>query len=127
MKFAPRHAQLVGRMTIRKSESVIILTNEKEVTKFLLVDAVGPDAAAAGLRVGDLVVATMLKSIVFDAGTIYMPLVDEKDVALHVLEAPLDSLLVQVASGKGFVPFDSPDAAKSLGVPPLVRELEEAA
>ena len=127
MKFAPRHAQIVGRMTIRKSESTIILTNEKEVTKFLLVDAVGPDAARAGIRIGDLVVVTALKNVVLDAGTVYMPLVDEKDVALHVLELSLDSLLIQVASGKKFVPFDSPEAAASLGAPPLVREWEEAA
>ena len=127
MKFAPRHTQLVGRMTIRKSESTIILTNEKDVTKFLLVDAVGPDAAKEGIRVGDRVVVTALKNIVLDAGTVYMPLVDEKDVALHVLELSLDSLLVQVASGKRFVPFDSPDAMESFGAPPLVREFEEAA
>ena len=46
---------------------------------------------------------------------------------LHVLELSLDSLLVQVASGKRFVPFDSPDAMESFGAPPLVREFEEAA
>ena len=121
MKFAPRHAQIIGRMAIRKSESTIILTNEAQVTKFLLVDAAGPDAIKAGIAIGDLVVVTALKNIVLDAGAVFMPLVDEKDVALIVTDLPLDSLLVQIPSGKRFVPFDSSEAARSLGEQPTDR------
>ena len=115
MKFFPRHGQIIGRMMIRKSESTIILTNEAQVTKFLLVDAVGPDARAAGIKVGDLVVVTALKNIVLDAGAVYLPMSEEKDVALIVTDLPLDALLVQTAGGKKFVPLDSSEAAKSLG------------
>jgi hypothetical protein len=128
VKFVPRHAHIVGRMTIRKSESAIILLNEAAVTKFVLVEAVGPDAAKAGIKVGDLLVVTRLNNIVLDAGKVYVPFIEEKDAALLVTDCSLDELLVQTANGKQFVPFDSLEAAKSLGEnpPPAERESEAA-
>jgi hypothetical protein len=126
VKFVPRHAQIIGRMAIRKSESAIIQLDEAKVTKFVLVDAVGPDAA--DIKVGDLLVVTMLNNIVLDAGKIYMPMVEEKSVALFVTDVSLDELLVQTANGKNYVPFGSPDAAQPLGAaaPVIERETEVA-
>jgi len=118
MKFAPRGSQIIGRMTIRRSESKIIRIDESKVTKFVLVDAVGPDAAAKGVKVGDLLIVTTLRQIVLDAGMVYLPMAEEKDIALFVTDVTLDELLIQTASGKDFVSFDSPDAAKSLGATP---------
>ena len=119
MKFTPRHGHVVGRMTIPKSESTIILLDATKVTKFVLVDACGPDATAAGIKVGDVVVVTRLNNIVLNAGRTYMPLIEEKDVALFVTEIEREELLVQSTNGKNFVPFDSDEAAPCLGVQPI--------
>ena len=126
MKFAPRHNMAIGRMTIKKSESAIIRTDETQVTKFILVDAVGPDAAKAGLRAGDLVVVKALGNIVMDAGTIYLPVFEEPNTVFDVVDVDLNELLVQNSKGTAFVPFDSEDAAKPFGAPPREREAEAA-
>ena len=122
MKFAPRHNMAIGRMVIKKSESQIIRVDETKVTKFILVDAVGADAAASGIKVGDLVVVNALGNIVLDAGTVYLPVFEEKNVVFFVKGVDQKDLLVQTSRGDRFVPFDSEIAAKPFGVPPEVAE-----
>ncbi len=128
MKFAPRRSQIIGRMLIEKTQSTIILVNEAQVTKYLLVDAVGVEAAAIGIKVGDIVVPKALGNMVLKNGTIYSPWLEEKDIGVFAKEWTLDEFLVQTNSGKQFVPFDSPEAMQSLGwVPPAVEEELKAA
>ena len=122
MKFIPRKNQIIGRMTIKKSDSKIIRVDQTKVTKYLLVDAAGPGAVAEGIHVGDLVVVTSIRHIVQDAGMVFVPFSDEKDVALFATDVTLDDLLVQIPSGKEFVPFDSPEAMQSVGAPPVERK-----
>jgi len=102
-------------MTIRRSESKIIVSDPTKVTKYLLVDAVGPGAAAAGIKVGDYVVVTSIRHIVQDAGRVFIPFSEEKDVALFATDIGPNELLMQTLSGKEFVAFDSPEAAPSFG------------
>jgi hypothetical protein len=115
VKFVPRSSQLIGRMTIRKSESKIVRLDESKVTKYILVDAVGPKAAEAGIKVGDLVLVVSIRHIVQDAGMVFIPFADEKDVVLFATDVTREELLVQTPSGKEFVPFDSLEAATSFG------------
>ncbi len=115
MKFVPRNSQIIGRMTIRKSESKIIRVDATKVTKYILVDAVGPKAAEAGIKVGDLVLVISIRHIVQDAGMVFIPFADEKDVVLFATDVTLNDLLVQTPGGKEFVPFDSLEAAPSFG------------
>ncbi len=115
MKFVPRSSQLIGRMVIRKSESKIIRVDATKVTKFILVDAVGAKAAEAGIKAGDIVLVVSLRNIVQDAGMIFIPFADEKDVVLFVTDVAREDLLVQTPNGKEFVPFDSLEAATSFG------------
>jgi len=126
VKFAPRHAQIIGRTVIKKSDSKIVRTDETKVTKFVLVDAVGDEAAAAGIQVGDVVITTKLNHIVFDGGSRFRPLLEEKDVACFVTDVGLSDLLVQTENGTEFVPLDSPKAAQSLGAQAVKRESEAA-
>lgn len=118
MKFIPRNNQFIGRMTIKKSDSTIILTDAPKVTKYILVDAVGPGAAAAGIKVGDLVVVMRVMNMVLDAGRVFIPWADEKDVGLWVTDVTQDDLLIQTPNGKEFVPFDSDEASPSYGKNP---------
>ena len=126
MKLAPRHNQAVGRMVIKRSDSKIIHTDETKVTKFVLIDAVGEDAVAAGIKVGDVVVATKLNHMIFDAGRRFRPLVDEKDIACFVTDLQPGELLVQVENGAKYVLFDDQDAAVSLGAQAVERKSEAA-
>lgn len=126
MKFVPRHSRIIGRMVIKKSESAIILTDETKVTKFILVDAVGDDAAALGVKVGDLVLPTSLANIVVNGGRSFRPTLEEKDIAFFVTDMSLNDLVVQTDNGKQYVPFDSSDAAQPLGAPAVARAVEAA-
>jgi hypothetical protein len=80
---------IIGRMVIRKMESTIILTDEAKVTKFILVDAVGVDAAAKGIKVGDLIIAKALGNVVLDAGTVYIPICEEPNIVFFVEEVTM--------------------------------------
>lgn len=123
MKFSPRNDHIIGRMMIKRSDSMIILKDATKVTKYVLVDAVGPGAAAKGIKVGDVVVITKLMNIVQDAGRVFIPFCEEKDVALFATDFVLETdLLMQTPRGDEFVPFDAENAMQSVGVDPAVRE-----
>lgn len=122
MKFVPRRSQIIGRMVIKRASSMIVRVDESKVTKFILVDAVGEEAAANGIKVGDLVVPTAVSNIVMNEG--FRPVLEEKNVAFFVTDVPLSELAVQTDGGTKYVSFDSPDAAKPLGAQP--SEVEAA-
>lgn len=117
MKFEPRRGQAVGRVVIRPTTSTIVRPDEtKGRTKFVLLDAVGPDLEARGLRVGDVVLPTQINSIVMDGGTSFRPLVEEEHVAIVVRDwTSLDEFHVQTENGTEYVPFSDSRAARSLG------------
>lgn len=115
MKFAPRHSQIIGRMVIRRSEARVILVDETKVTKFILIDAVGEDAAAAGLKPGDVVVPLAMGNVILDGGRSFRPVLEEKNVAFLVVDLEPNELLVQTHEGGQFVALDSDEAAPSLG------------
>lgn len=111
-------------MAIKKSASAIVLVDETKVTKFILVDAVGDEAAAAGIKVGDVVVPTALANIVMSGG--FRPILEEKSVAFFVTDLVAGDLLVQTEAGTRFVPLDSPEAAAPLGAEAVEHESEAA-
>jgi hypothetical protein len=126
MKFVPRHSQIIGRMVIKRPSSKIVLPDEKKITKFVLVDAVGSDAAMSGIRVGDLVIPIALVGIKPEGEGSYRPMVEEKNIAFFVTDVLPEELLVQTDSGTRYVPFDSEEAAQSFGAPPTERKSEAA-
>lgn len=126
MKFEPRRDQIIGRTAIRKARSSIIRIDETKVTKFILIDGVGPDAAARGIKAGDLIVPLSVSMIVLDG--LARPILKEESIAHFVDLEEGDELLVQTENGLKFVPMDSPDAAVNLGgarktaSPPLLAQ-----
>lgn len=115
MKFVPRRNEVIGRIVVKRVLHTIVRPDEtKNTTKFLLVDGVGSDAAAAGIKVGDIVLAQKFGNILLDGGVSFRPLVDEKDVRAWVTGVSLDELVVQTDNGSEFVPFQDMSAAKSL-------------
>lgn len=124
MKYSPRHSQVIGRLLIKRTLAKIVRPDEtSNTTKFILIDAVGPGAAAAGLMVGDIVVPTAMTGIVLDGGAVFRPMLEERNVAAIVTDVLMSEFVVQIDNGSEYVSIDDERAAKSYGAPPLVREL----
>ena len=117
---------IMGRMAIRKKESLIILNDQAKVTKFILVDGVGPDAAAKGIKVGDLVISSALGNIVMDRDTFYVPVCEEKNIVFFVEDVKPEELLVQDKGGRNFVALDSEEAAPNVAAPAREPEAQAA-
>ena len=116
MKFVPRRNQAVGRVVVKRLLSFIVRPDEtKNTTKYVLIDAVGAGAEAAGIWVGDIVLPSKMGNIVLDGGVSFRPLLDEEDIRGWATEVTLAELVVQNDSGSEFVPFDNKDAAQPLG------------
>ena len=117
MKFEPRRGQAVGRIVVRPTHSSILRPDEtKNLTKFILLDAVGPDLEAKGLKVGDIVMPTAISGIMMDNGASFRPMASDENIALVIRDwSSLDEFHVQTESGAQYVPFTDPRAAKSLG------------
>jgi hypothetical protein len=115
--YEPRHGQAVGRVVIKSVPSSIVRPDEtKGTTKLVLLDAIGPDLAEKGLKVGDVVLPSKVSSIVMEGGSSFRPVVNEADVILVVRNwSSLSEFRVQTESGAEYVAFDDPRAAPSLG------------
>ena len=115
MKLVPRASQIIGRMVQRRSSRMIVKPDQtKDTTKLILIDAVGAKAAAAGFKVGDVVVPLKVNLLMFD-GDIW-PGADEEHIAYSLAEFNLSDFLVQTSNGTEYVPFDSERAARPLGL-----------
>ncbi len=115
MKFVPRHNQIIGRMVVKRASSTIHIGDPTKVTKFILVDAVGAGAAAAGVKAGDIIVPKSLSQIVMENGTSFCPFLEEKDIAFFVRDLLPGEMLIQSASGTKYVGLESPEAAEVFG------------
>ena len=125
MKLIPRRNQAIGRIVIKRIMSTIVRPDEtKHTTKFVLIDAVGSGALAAGIKVGDVVLPHQLGNIQLDGGVIFRPILNEEDIRAWVTGVTLDELMVQTDNGSHFVPFDDKDAAMSLCESGLAMERE---
>jgi co-chaperonin GroES (HSP10) len=115
VKLIPRRSETIGRIVVKRILSTIVRPDEtKNTTKFVLVDAVGPAALAAGIKVGDIVLPNKMGNIQLDGGVSFRPIVNEEDIRAIVHGVTLDELVVQTNSGSHFVPFGDKDAARSL-------------
>jgi hypothetical protein len=117
VNFEPRRNHAVGRVVVRLSHSSIIRPDEtKGTTKFMLVDALGPDLAATGLKVGDIVMPTKINGIAMEGGASFRPTAEDEHIIIILRDwKSLDEFRVQTESGSEYVPFSDPRAAKSLG------------
>lgn len=120
MKIIPKKNHVIGRVVIKRALSAIVRPDEtKETTKFVLIDAVGPGAAAQGLKVGDVILPTKMSIIKFDGGVLVRPMVHADDFAAVMEGVTLAELAVQTDPGTEYVPIDSERAAKSFAESPV--------
>ena len=114
MKFIPRHAQIVGRTIMKRVLTTIVRPDEnKNTTKFILIDGLGPEAAAAGLKVGDIVLPTKIGNVMIDGGVSVRPIMVEQDVAFVLADVRLEDFYIQTEDGKRYVSLDDKEAAAS--------------
>ena len=124
MKLLPRKNQIIGRVVVERPQSTIIRPDAtKGTTKLVLIDAVSPGAEAAGLKVGDVIVPAKINHFMLEGGARFRPLMDESDALHLVTDLSLDDLHVQTENGQEYVPFDSEQAAKSLGAQQPMGEI----
>ena len=70
MKLKPLQKWVIGRIAITRVSSTIVLSDAtKNVTKFALIEAVSPEAEAAGFKIGDLVMAKTMHNIFLKGGS----------------------------------------------------------
>jgi len=115
VKLIPRHSDILGRYVLERAPSVILRPDEtKETTTIVLIDALGPDAEAAGLKVGDMILPNRVTNMKFYGGSSIRPSIEEKDVKYWATDVDKKRLVVQNENGTKYVDFDDPEAAKSL-------------
>jgi hypothetical protein len=93
MKLEPLRGWVIGRIAITRMSSAIIAPDvTRGVTKFVLLEAVSPEAAKVGLKPGDLVMAKTMHNIFLQGGKFHRVTfpIDElicvlRDVALNEL------------------------------------------
>lgn len=106
MKLVPKRDQMIGRLLITKMESTIVVPDAtKGVTKMILIQAVGPDAEAAGYKPGDIVIPNSIRSMFLRAGTQHVVYCEVKDVIFTVEELSPD----EVVDGDGKTAIKSLD------------------
>jgi hypothetical protein len=108
MKLDPKRNQILGRVVLSKrpSSKISLLDETKGVTKFVLIDAVSPEAAAAGYQVGDIVLPRAMNSLFLNGGAFFRALVDVGDILATLSElGPTDELSIQDEGGKNFEAF----------------------
>jgi hypothetical protein len=94
VKLKPLQKWVIGRIAITKVSSTIIASDPtKNVTKFALIEAVSPEAEAAGFKVGDIVMAKTMHNI-FLKGGLYHRVTFPIDEAVCIAEdVPLDEFV----------------------------------
>jgi hypothetical protein len=120
VNYEPRPGQAVGRVVMQMNVSSLIVRPDetKGTTKLVLLDAIGPDLAAKGLKVGDIVLPSKVSGAVMNGGASFRPIVNEQDILLVLRNwTSLDEFRVQTESGSEYVAFNNPKAAPSLGFP----------
>lgn len=118
MHYIARHKQVIGRIAIKRVlRSIIRPDQTKDTTKFILVDGVGPEAALAGIKVGDIVVPTAMAAIKLDGGSCIRAMLEEPSIGAVVGGLSPGELVIQTDNGKEYVPFDDERAAKSMCLP----------
>jgi hypothetical protein len=119
VRFIPRRDQIIGRIVIQRRKSAVVRPDEtRDTTKLILVDAVGPIAAAAGIRVGDVVLPNAMGNIVLDGGVSFRPILSEANVLATMVGLRVEEMLIQVEGATKFVPFGDAEAAQSLAESP---------
>lgn len=108
MRLEPLRGWMIGRIAITKTSSTIVTPDAtKGVSKFALLEEVSQEAAAAGFKPGDLVMAVTMHNIFLRSGT------------YHRVTFPIDQAIcvARDISLSEFVGSDGEELVKTNGQP----------
>jgi len=94
MKLEPLVGWVIGRIAITRVSSAIVAPDAtRGVTKFAVLEAVSPEAAAVGLNPGDIVMAKTMHNIFLKGGTYHRVTFPADEVICVVREVALSELV----------------------------------
>lgn len=94
MRLVPKRDQVIGRVAITKlSERIIAPDATKNVTKFVLLEEISPEAEAKGYKQGDLVLPRAMNSIFLKGGAYHRVVFSIDEIVCVVHDLPLDDLV----------------------------------
>lgn len=94
MKLIPCKNWVIGRVAITKMNSTIVAPDaSRGVTKFALLDAVSPEAEAAGFKPGDLVMAKTMHNIFLRGGVDHRVTFPIDEAVCIARDAPLSEFV----------------------------------
>jgi hypothetical protein len=94
VKLKPLQKWVIGRIAITKVSDTIVLSDAtRGVTKFALIEAVSPEAEAAGFKPGDLVMAKTMHNIFLKGGKFHRVTFPIDEAVCLVEGVPFDDLL----------------------------------
>jgi len=94
MRFEPMGKQVFGRLLItRVSEHIVASDPTKGVSKFVLLEEVGADAATAGYKIGDLVLPRRVDNVYLKGGSFHRVVLSIDDIVCRVHEIPLSEFV----------------------------------
>jgi hypothetical protein len=90
----PLGGWVVGRIAITRASSTIALADpNKNVTKFALLEAVSPEAAARGFRPGQLIMAKSMHNIFLRGGTYHRVTFPLEEIICRANNMPLSDFV----------------------------------
>lgn len=94
MRLEPINKRVIGRIIITRVSSTIIASDPtKNVTKFVLVEAVSPEAEAAGYKPGDIILPRQVESIFLKGGLYHRATCSIDEIVCKVHDVPLNEFV----------------------------------
>ena len=94
MNLEPLKNWVIGRIAITRASDTIVLADvTKNVTKFVLIDEVSPEAEAAGFHKGDLVMPEAMSNIFLKGGSYHRVTCPVDKIVCRVRDVPLDEFV----------------------------------
>lgn len=94
MRLEPLKNWVIGRIAITKVSSTIITPDvSKGVTKFALLEAVSDEAAKAGFKPGDLVMAKAMHNIFLNGGSYHRVTFSIDEAVCVARDVPLEEFV----------------------------------
>ena len=94
MRLEPLQNWIIGRVAITKTEGTIVLADPtKNVTKFILIDEVSPEAASKGFKVGQIVMPKAMNNIFLRGGTYHRVTCSIDELVCRVHDEPIENFV----------------------------------
>ena len=107
MTLEPLKNWVIGRIAITRTSTTIVVADvTKNVSKFVLLDEVSPEAEKAGFKRGDLVLPKAMNNVFLKGGTYHRVTFPADEIICRVRDVPLSEFV-----GSDGKPIEAQEAA----------------